>query len=234
MRRAFTLVELLVVIAIIGLLSSIAIVSMNGSREKARIAAGQSFEQSVYQKLGDRLEGEWRFETLGATTPDTSGNSRTGTVTNGASAAGISGNALSLVGTGYVTIGTISIDESVTVSAWIKPAVASQRGFIVAKNPVNLQWELFLMDGRIVWRGGTPYTDNTSCPEPSIGVWHHVVGTQSGGQARLYIDGKQCAAAAMTPIGNGTGTVQIGTFQSGWNFNGSIDEVRVYSGSLID
>jgi prepilin-type N-terminal cleavage/methylation domain-containing protein len=35
-RRAFTLVELLVVIAIIGLLSSIAVVSMGGSRTKAR------------------------------------------------------------------------------------------------------------------------------------------------------------------------------------------------------
>ncbi len=35
-RRAFTLVELLVVISIIGLLSTIAIVSLNGARTKAR------------------------------------------------------------------------------------------------------------------------------------------------------------------------------------------------------
>jgi prepilin-type N-terminal cleavage/methylation domain-containing protein len=35
-RKAFTLVELLVVIAIIGLLSSVAVVSLNGARDKAR------------------------------------------------------------------------------------------------------------------------------------------------------------------------------------------------------
>ena len=35
-RRAFTLVELLVVISIIGLLSSIAVVSMTSARSKAR------------------------------------------------------------------------------------------------------------------------------------------------------------------------------------------------------
>jgi prepilin-type N-terminal cleavage/methylation domain-containing protein len=37
-RRAFTLVELLVVIAIIGLLSSVAAVSMNSARDKSRYA----------------------------------------------------------------------------------------------------------------------------------------------------------------------------------------------------
>jgi prepilin-type N-terminal cleavage/methylation domain-containing protein len=35
-RRAFTLVELLVVIAIIGLLSTVAVVSLAGARSKAR------------------------------------------------------------------------------------------------------------------------------------------------------------------------------------------------------
>ncbi len=41
-RRAFTLIELLVVIAIIGLLSSIAAVSLNTARAKARDARRQA------------------------------------------------------------------------------------------------------------------------------------------------------------------------------------------------
>jgi prepilin-type N-terminal cleavage/methylation domain-containing protein len=232
-RNAFTLVELLVVIAIIGLLSSIAIVSMNGSREKARIAAGQSFEQSVYQKLGDRLEGEWRFETLGATTPDTSGNGHTGTVTNGTSAAGISGNALSLAGTGYVDVGTMSISGDITVSAWVFPTAANQAGFIIGKNPVNTQWQLFF-EGPLRWRGGDPISDAASCPEPSANAWHHVLATQSGTQARVYIDGKQCVSAIISAINNGGGAVQIGTFGDSYNYRGLIDELRVYGGSLID
>ena len=41
-KKGFTLIELLVVIAIIGLLSTLAVVSLNGARKKARDAASAS------------------------------------------------------------------------------------------------------------------------------------------------------------------------------------------------
>jgi prepilin-type N-terminal cleavage/methylation domain-containing protein len=233
-RRAFTLVELLVVIAIIGLLSSIAVVSMNGAREKARIAAGQSFEQSIYQKLGDRLEGEWKFETLGATTPDSSGFGRTGTVTNGTQVVGISGNALSLIGTGTVNVGSIDIPTDVTVSAWIKPTTQCQNGFIVSKSPQNSSWELFIEGCTIKWRGGASVDNDVYCAPPSASVWHHVVGTQSGTTARIYVDGHPCITGTEPAINNGAGAVLIGELGGAYYFNGLIDEVRVYSGSLLE
>jgi len=234
-RTAFTLIELLVVISIIGLLSTIAIVSLNGSRDKARIASGKSFEQSLNQKLGDRLEGEWLFDSVtGGVAADTSGNGRTGTAVNATLVSGMYGNAYSFNATGYVDVGPISISPDITVSAWIYPTVAGQLGFIVGKLPVNTQWELFLEYGYIRWRGGPTINNNASCLEPAPNVWHYVVGTQSGTTAVIYIDGKQCVAATIPAIANGNGNIQIGTFSGSYNFTGIIDQVRIYSGSVLE
>ncbi|MDO8436136.1 MAG: type II secretion system protein, partial [bacterium] len=51
-KKAFTLIELLVVIAIIGLLASIILVSLKGTREKARIAKSLDFSQRINHALG--------------------------------------------------------------------------------------------------------------------------------------------------------------------------------------
>jgi prepilin-type N-terminal cleavage/methylation domain-containing protein len=48
-HRAFTLVELLVVIAIIGLLSTVAIVSLDSARVKSRIAKRNSDTEQIYK-----------------------------------------------------------------------------------------------------------------------------------------------------------------------------------------
>lgn len=49
--KGFTLIELLVVIAIIGMLSSIALVSLRGARESAKRAKAQSEIEQMYKML---------------------------------------------------------------------------------------------------------------------------------------------------------------------------------------
>ena len=61
-EKSFTLIELLVIIAIIGLLASIILVSLRGTREKARIARSLQISQSVDHNLGAYAAGVWRFD----------------------------------------------------------------------------------------------------------------------------------------------------------------------------
>jgi len=51
MKKSFTLIEILVVIVIIGILSAFIIVSMSGVSQKATIAKGQAFANSLKNAL---------------------------------------------------------------------------------------------------------------------------------------------------------------------------------------
>lgn len=77
--KGFTLIELLVVIAIIGILSTIAITSLNSARKKANDAAFQSAASSAVQSLTlccDSGTAATIAEANGAAicTPDVAGN----------------------------------------------------------------------------------------------------------------------------------------------------------------
>jgi prepilin-type N-terminal cleavage/methylation domain-containing protein len=82
-NKAFTLIELLVVIAIIGLLSSVVLVSMTGTRERAQIAKGLDFSNSIQNVLGAYTVGIWNFDDGASTVAkDISGLGGNGTLRN--------------------------------------------------------------------------------------------------------------------------------------------------------
>jgi prepilin-type N-terminal cleavage/methylation domain-containing protein len=235
--RGFTLIELLVVIAIIGLLSGVVLASMNGSRQKARYAAAKQQEGSFYRALGDSLVAGWSLDECGGTTSaDIGGGGRTMTLTSGPTWNTDSpfgtGCSLTFNGTNYATASSISISNDISVSAWVYSDNFNQNGFVVGKNPVNAEWELFFEGNAVRWRGGAPYSNAISCTIPSNSKWHLLVAAQSGTTGALYIDGVKCVTSTLTAIGNDVGTIDIGRFNGGYYYTGSIDNVRIYDRAL--
>jgi len=182
------------------------------------------------------LVGWWPLDGNGN---DTSGGGHNGLVVNASPTTdknGSTNQAYAFNGSNtYIQVPTMSIATTITTSAWVYSANFSQLGFVVGKNPVNQQWEIFFSGALMYWRGGAPYNNNTVCAIPSANNWHHIVGLQDGGNTALYIDGVKCDSdSGSTAIGNGTGTIDIGRYSSGYYFNGKIDDVRLYSRALSD
>jgi hypothetical protein len=70
---------------------------------------------------------------------------------------------------------------------------------------------------------------------PSINTWYHVVGSWDGSMMRIYVNGEQKKSAGpfTGSLDTGTGNKYLGRYVSaGCEFNGLIDEVRVWNRAL--
>jgi len=61
------------------------------------------------------------------------------------------------------------------------------------------------------------------------GKWHYIVGVYDGSKKYLYVDGKLDASASASDISVTKDPVEIGANNGGRNFNGLIDEVRIWN-----
>jgi len=184
------------------------------------------------------LVGWWTMDgaNMVSNVKDSSGNGNNGNLvgfgaTSSAVVAGKIGQALKFNGsTSYVNVPTISIPSDITVSAWVFSQNFNQNGMIVEKEPVNTDWELFF-DSNLEWRGGSANAP-VSCSNPSNNKWHMISATQTGTSVRVYKDGVQCNSGSFTAIQNGATAIQIGRYNSGYYFNGSLDDIRIYNRAL--
>ncbi len=245
-NRGFTLIELLVVISIIGVLSSVVLVSVNDSREKARIAKTLSFSSSVAHALGADAVAIFTFndETAGVA-KDTSGYSNNGVITGATYANGLSElkKALNFSGgTDQVKIDNISVNTAAgaknTVEFWMK--WSGQEG--VMPFGWNSSYDLYMTSGCFGFNTGQSNVLGISS-SGFANRWNHIVtvfynGVPSTTNNEIYVNGvKQTLTNCLgttTSNQSATSTAFISGWGSsaGYKFSGLIDEVRIYSSVL--
>jgi prepilin-type N-terminal cleavage/methylation domain-containing protein len=248
-RQAFTLVELLVVISIIGLLSSVAVVSFSGTRGKAQIAAGQSFERSILNTEGDAILAQWDFndctgtEIPATTIADISGNGNNATPTSSpqwsSDTPDQSGCSLSLNGTSQYAVASRSISElannSFTVSFWVKRSTISRNDYAFSLGAVGPYQYLVMGYRNSNTFTCTFYGDDLDTTTAYIDTnWHLWACSYDAvsNKRSLYRDGALVRSDSPVADFSGTGAPQIGHYASSFYFQGNMDNVRIFTKSL--
>ena len=191
------------------------------------------------------LVGWWKLdETSGNIAYDSSGNGNDGRLQGDPQwVEGQVGGALEFDGNGdYVDCGNAAsldiygADAQVTIALWVKtPNVGQVHGSLVTKGEWKDGYSLLIKgEPRKLWAVDS---DTTLSADPLTNdQWYHVAVTTDGatGEVRFYINGQLSGVRTKNSSGIGqTGMpVNIAREQRGggrWNFNGMIDDVRIYN-----
>ncbi len=255
MNKSFTLIEILVVIVIVGILSAFIIVSMAGVSEKATIAKGQAFSNSLKNSLMMNLISEWKLDDgLGTQTSieDTWSGGNNGNLVNfnfdatdgwrtGADC--IKRNCLLFDGTNdYISTGCDGLASAQgTVELWVKLVEDKAQGlfhFYEAGLPLSDHIRSYISPGRsidLVIEDENVLMLNVSCVLNHNNQWNHIVWLQDGQSVKLYVNGGRQTLGGTNNGSWWSGHLTIGSalFGNAWGYlHGFIDEIRVYNQAL--
>ncbi|MEQ8829106.1 MAG: tandem-95 repeat protein [Alphaproteobacteria bacterium] len=124
-----------------------------------------------------------------------------------------------------------------TMEMMINPDTTSVFQTIIDKSDTTLgdyspyRVHLTANGGISIWNGGTPIDSPAGVIQ--AGVWQHIATSFDGTTMRIFVDGNEVVSQAFTLGNPNTSNWNIGKdSQAGRNFDGQIDDVRLWSGAL--
>lgn len=130
----------------------------------------------------------------------------------------------------YIDIGEVDTGTSLTYSLWVKPNVIGVDNNLLSNSKTLLR---LTTGGALRYYPDVDTTVNNTGAVITNGVWNHVVVTQnSSNYFNIYVNGNNVLSGGTAPI-DMTGIVgYIGRYATISNFNGSLDEVRIFDYAL--
>lgn len=220
----------------------------SGRTANVPTAPTDAYGKAVYNEQPDLF---WRLsEATGTTAVDASGQDSNGTyfgaTTQGAAGAlaGQTNTAVAFNGGSVISTKAYNNPTTYSLEAWVKTTSQIGGKIIGFGNSSSgdssaYDRHIFMLDGGKlrfgVWIGSESTIDSTTTVND--GNWHYVLATQSPDGQKLYVDGVLQASNTQASAQDYVGYWHVGRDvtwggSSSYAFNGTIDEVAVYSSEL--
>ncbi|MEM4702895.1 MAG: LamG-like jellyroll fold domain-containing protein [Candidatus Pacearchaeota archaeon] len=224
--------------------------SRNYNYVYVNVSVNDTNKASAFIDWNYSLRGYWAFEeTSGTTVYDNSSYGNHGTMynmnfgtdngTSGRTLTGKNGRGMMFDGINdFINISTGAFSSQyATIEVWVYPTTNTKDSYIVDSQINNNQFTLIWYPTSNTYKGfavhfGSDGDWATSSSVASVNTWHHVVGTANGTHTKLYIDGQLISTVAEGTPAICSGGWDIGSTGSEKYFNGTIDEVRIWSRAL--
>jgi hypothetical protein len=212
----------------------------------ACVAAAPLLQRTAFAQIPGDVVAHWKLDEGSGTAADSSVNGNNGVLVNGPAwrAAGFINAALTFDGSDdHVVVAnapaSLKPTSGYAISAWIKYGATDASGGEIATMGDNYALRVQPTgDVKTFFHNASGYKITISSGvNTKDNKWHHVLGQYTGSTLDVYIDGVLQGTTSVTgaieyTLGANFYLGQQGTGGTNHNFNGTMDQVRVYARSL--